>query len=263
MGMTAQDELLKRYHEANEHDPARPGAALRENVLAQARASAGKHTAPGAGRPEAANEAAWRWRALGGLAVLGLAALVVLQFDRGTPDERELALGQPSTSPAAPQAKSPAPAYPAPATADPSMASREAAPPAKAQPVPAPPVATPRTRPAPAPVPAEAPTPPPPAVAESTAPAAVGTAQSAQDADTRAREATGIAAAPRDRALERCEPVLAPRHTCACSSARGGPAGRSRTWRSRRGARCARARRRRERQRPAGSDRTHARRTAR
>ncbi|MDP2985237.1 hypothetical protein, partial [Hydrogenophaga sp.] len=62
--MKPQDELLKRYHEANEHDPARPGAALRENVLAQARASAGKHTAPGAGRPEAANETAWRWRAL-------------------------------------------------------------------------------------------------------------------------------------------------------------------------------------------------------
>ena len=146
--MKPQDELLKRYHEANGHDPARPGAALRENVLAQARASAGKHTAPGAGRPEAANETAWRWRALGGLAVLGLATLVVLQFDRGTPDERELALGHPPASPTAPQATPPATASPAPApaTADPSTAARKAAPSAKAQPAPAPPVATPRAR---------------------------------------------------------------------------------------------------------------------
>lgn len=37
---TPDDALLKRYREANELDAARPGPALRENVLAHARAVA-------------------------------------------------------------------------------------------------------------------------------------------------------------------------------------------------------------------------------
>lgn len=92
--MKPEDDLLQRYQEANAHDTLRPDPGLREKVLAQARAAIEARPAPGAGRPPAANDTAWRWRALGGLAVLGLATLVVLQFDRGTPDERELALGQ-------------------------------------------------------------------------------------------------------------------------------------------------------------------------
>lgn len=90
--MKPDDDLLQRYREANEHDPTRPGPALRENVLAQARTAA-TQTRP------AANDTAWRWRALGGLAVLGLATLGVLQFDRGEPEEREVALGE-ATAPA-------------------------------------------------------------------------------------------------------------------------------------------------------------------
>lgn len=91
--MKPVDELLQRYREANALDPARPGPAVRENVLARARTAAQSVRAPGTERP-AANDPAWRWRALGGLAVLGLATLVVLQFDRGYPQEREVALGE-------------------------------------------------------------------------------------------------------------------------------------------------------------------------
>ena len=117
--MTPGDDLLKRYQEANAHDTLRPAPALREKVLAQARAAASAQVAPAAGRPHAANDAAWRWRALGGLAVLGLATLVVLQFDRGPPEERGLALGDAASPPAVGmtqserQAPPPAVVYPA------------------------------------------------------------------------------------------------------------------------------------------------------
>ena len=93
--MKPQDELLQRYREANAHDPARPDPALREKVLAEARTAAAQaRETPGHTKPQAANDSAWRWRAFGGLAVLGLATLVVLQFDGGTPEEREIALGE-------------------------------------------------------------------------------------------------------------------------------------------------------------------------
>jgi hypothetical protein len=109
------DLLLQRYAEANALDEARPGPGLREAVLAHARAQAAAHaqanpsfaevTPQAASSRTAANDSAWKLRALGSLAVLGLAGLLVLQFDRGRPDERELALGQPSASTApAPQA---------------------------------------------------------------------------------------------------------------------------------------------------------------
>lgn len=99
---TPDDALLKRYREANELDAARPGPALRENVLAHARAVAASRleTPPPNARP-AANDSAWTWRALGSLAVIGLVGLLVLQFDRGTPEEQELAMGAGSARPAA------------------------------------------------------------------------------------------------------------------------------------------------------------------
>ena len=99
--MTREDPLLERYREANALDPARPADSVRDNVLARARVTA--TSLPGEARPPVANDAFWRWRALGGLAVLGLATLVVLQFDRGTPAEREAVL-----APAAPPAPAPA-----------------------------------------------------------------------------------------------------------------------------------------------------------
>ena len=73
---TPDDALLQRYREANELDTARPGAALRENVLAHARAVAASRleTPPSNARP-AANDSVWTWRALGSLAVIGLVGL--------------------------------------------------------------------------------------------------------------------------------------------------------------------------------------------
>lgn len=112
---TPDDALLQRYREANAHDIARPSAALRENVLAHARAVAASRleTPPPTARP-AANDSTWTWRALGSLAVIGLVGLLVLQFDRGTPEEQELALGTGSARPAAETAAAPAaPAAPA------------------------------------------------------------------------------------------------------------------------------------------------------
>ncbi len=93
------DALLQRYREANELDTARPGPALRENVLTLARSATTVPTE--ARRPAAgpANDSVWAWRALGGLAVIGLAGLLMLQFDRGTPEERNSAFGTHSTRP--------------------------------------------------------------------------------------------------------------------------------------------------------------------
>ncbi|WP_439587831.1 ankyrin repeat domain-containing protein [Hydrogenophaga sp.] len=156
--MTPDDSLLERYREANALDPARPSPALREEVLARARAIAGAPT--GEARPAAAaNDAFWRWRALGGLAVLGLATLVVLQFDRGTPEERDAVL-----APTAPRATVPAPAPSAAPSPAPTTTPAPATPPVSA---------TPPPRPAP-PVVAQPAAPPPEArtrSAESVAPA--------------------------------------------------------------------------------------------
>lgn len=131
---TPDDALLQRYREANELDTARPGAALRENVLAHARAAAASRT--DAIRPEvrpAANDSAWAWRALGSVAVIGLVGLLVLQFDRGTPEEKELALGTGTTRPAAETAASSLPPVQAVAPAAP--AESAAAQPQPPQPV--------------------------------------------------------------------------------------------------------------------------------
>ncbi|MDQ7742885.1 ankyrin repeat domain-containing protein [Hydrogenophaga pseudoflava] len=133
---TPDDALLQRYREANELDTARPGAALRENVLAHARAAAASRT--DAIRPEvrpAANDSVWTWRALGGLAVIGLVGLLVLQFDHGNLEEKELALGSGISRPAAETAASSPPPEPAPA-AEP--APRKASPQRSEAPAPAP-----------------------------------------------------------------------------------------------------------------------------
>ena len=133
----ATDELVRRYHEASAQDPARPSPALREAVLAQARAAAARsastaedaesspektpewianndHLTLGSGQKSsnnpnqatnsgrhAANDASWRLRAVASVAVLGLATLLFLQFERGTPDERELTSGGPALAPPA------------------------------------------------------------------------------------------------------------------------------------------------------------------
>ncbi len=112
----SDDPLLQCYQEANARDTARPHPALRARVLARAHAQAALHAqAPATHQPtQAANDGTWKLRALGSLAVLGLVGLLALQFDRSTPEERELAFGStamrsPVTPPKAIATEQPAP----------------------------------------------------------------------------------------------------------------------------------------------------------
>lgn len=209
--MTREDPLIERYREANALDPARPSASVRENVLARARAAA--KTPVGEARPAAANDAFWRWRALGGLAVLGLATMVVLQFDRGTPEERDSVLAPaapratvPATAPSAAPSPSPS-ATPAPAPAAPPVSATpppRPAPPAAAKPAPPPPPPEARSRSAEsvAPAPAQAPAvPDPPAAPALRAPSAPAPAR-AQDntADAMSESATAARSQARPEA---------------------------------------------------------------
>ena len=185
-GQDRGDALLKRYQEASALDPAQPSPALRKAVLAHARAAAGgfakasgeapvrseKNTEliagydrptlgngqnssnssvfppPGGGR-SAANDTSWHVRAVASLAVLGLATLLFLQFERGTPDEREVTTGQSPPAAAAPATKSvqtPSPsggAAPAPSTGSRNPVTRVAPEPAESPeiaPTPTPPI---------------------------------------------------------------------------------------------------------------------------
>lgn len=116
------DELTQRYREASAQDARRPGAHVRDAVRAHAQMviAAGRQTqATGntAPTPPAANQSRWKISALASLALAGLTGLLVLQFDRGTDEEKDLAFGQPSAS--APPAAATAPSTPpAPAAAD-------------------------------------------------------------------------------------------------------------------------------------------------
>lgn len=98
--MSAQDdELIKRYREASQHDDARPGAHVRGAVRAHAQLLAAVHASPTAipvstaARP-AANAARWKISALASVALVGLTGLLVLQFERGTPEDKEVVYGR-------------------------------------------------------------------------------------------------------------------------------------------------------------------------
>ncbi|HON29877.1 MAG TPA: hypothetical protein PLN11_02420, partial [Ottowia sp.] len=143
----ADDELVARYHEAAALEGASPTPVLRAAVLAQAQVLAWKHAdaatrstiesiavdadpqsagadfhaAPQAPtRPAAAaNDRRWLMSAVASVAVLGLAGLLALQFERGPRDAH---------APAADSARAPATATatggasPGPAAAPPSSA---------------------------------------------------------------------------------------------------------------------------------------------
>ena len=144
------DQLLRRYHEASALNGAQPAPGLRAAVLAEARTQAAR------ARP-AANDAQWRWRALGSLAVLGLVGLLVLQFDRASDTEHETALGRNGTDQAAPPAlRTP---EPPPARVTPSDGAATAPAAAQTQRSAAPPTRAPTRAPAPAPAPVPDPLP--------------------------------------------------------------------------------------------------------
>ncbi|MBV7454498.1 ankyrin repeat domain-containing protein [Acidovorax sp. sif1233] len=116
------DELVRRYREASAQEDARPGAQVRDAVrahaqmLAAAAATAPSPTAAPLTRA-AANQSRWKISALATVAVVGLTGLLMLQFERGSPEEKEVAYGQrraeapaPAALPAPPPAPSTAPA---------------------------------------------------------------------------------------------------------------------------------------------------------
>lgn len=101
---TQDEELVKRYREASAQDASRPGPQVRAAVrahaqmLVAAKAAAGDQPAAGAvpvASRTAANASRWKISALGSVALLGLSALLLLQFERGTPEEKEVAYGPP------------------------------------------------------------------------------------------------------------------------------------------------------------------------
>jgi hypothetical protein len=171
------DELTQRYREASAQEDARPGAQVRDAVRAHAqmlaRAAAPLPATPPP-RRAAANQSRWKVSALATVAVVGLTGLLLLQFQRGTPEEQEIAYGQrraapaasvqaPAAPAAAPQAAPPEPAAPAPAPAPlQRRVHEEASPPARpsaqkpAAPAPSPTRPLAKTAPAPAPQEAEA-----------------------------------------------------------------------------------------------------------
>ena len=96
------DELLARYREACAADPRVPAESVRAAVrahaqmVAKAEQQAGPALTPhGVQPPPAANDPRWKMSALASVAVLGLAGLLILQLEHGTPEQKEVALGVP------------------------------------------------------------------------------------------------------------------------------------------------------------------------
>ena len=128
------DELTQRYLEASAQDARRPASRVREAVRAHA-GNVIASTLDDAARPldtrtPAANQSRWKISLLASIALAGITGLLVLQFDRGAPAEKELVFGRPDASPAAPLPESP------PVKSDTGEKARSRAAPAKAPPKP-------------------------------------------------------------------------------------------------------------------------------
>jgi hypothetical protein len=101
------DELTRRYHEASARDTRRPGVHVRDVVRAHAQAVLDGKAPAQAALPQvpASNQSRWKLSLLASIALVGLTGLLVLQFERGTPEEKELVAGRgaaPAASPVAP-----------------------------------------------------------------------------------------------------------------------------------------------------------------
>ena len=191
------DELIRRYREASAQDERRPSAQVRDAVRAHAEMiRASRAAGPAPSPAAAANQSRWKVSLLASIALAGLTGLLVLQFDRGTPDEQETALGRPA-SPAVPAA----PALPSPEVADAAVARSEAPAPRAAAPAPARQAAVPPARPAAAP----APPPLPPTVQQDAAPSRERPVDTARD---QASEKAVAPAAPQAMARSAAAPVL-------------------------------------------------------
>jgi hypothetical protein len=117
------DELTRRYHEASAQDTRSPGVHVRDAVRAHAQAVLDGKAPAQAALPQvpAANQSRWKLSLLASIALVGLTGLLVLQFERGTPEEKELVAGRGAVPAASPVA--PAPPMP-PAKSDSAVAAR-------------------------------------------------------------------------------------------------------------------------------------------
>ena len=95
-----QDALVQHYLEASAQDPRRPPDRVREAVRAHAHAvitartpAAAVSTIANAIDRPAANQSSWQLSLLASVALAGITGLLVLQFERAPPEEREAALG--------------------------------------------------------------------------------------------------------------------------------------------------------------------------
>ncbi len=130
------DELTRRYREANEQERGRPGAQVRLRVQAHARAvlearQPASPTPQPTPQREAANQPRWKISMLASIALAGLTGLLVLQFDRGTHEEKELAMGQPRAAAPSPE-KAASEAFPEAAPLQPQASIKKPAPALKA-----------------------------------------------------------------------------------------------------------------------------------
>jgi Meckel syndrome type 1 protein len=110
------DELLERYAEAVAQDPRRPSDRVRNAARAHAQMlrdqAAVTQRAQSVAPPKpAANQPQWTISLVASLAVVGLVGLLYVQIDRGTPKDRDAALGTSvrTEAPATSSAASPAP----------------------------------------------------------------------------------------------------------------------------------------------------------
>jgi len=117
-----EDDLRSLYLEACAQDPRRPAAQVRDAVRAHARmvlqAQIPQDAAAPAPSAPASNQDRWKTRALASVVLVGLAGLLVLQFDRGTPQEKELVAGLPKLAAPAPRNELPSVVAPAPSTTE-------------------------------------------------------------------------------------------------------------------------------------------------
>ena len=96
-----QDTLLRLYEQASAEDPRRPAPQVADAIRKHARVmlaagDASDAPAQSAGHvaQASANQPRWKTSLLASVAVIGLAAMLFLQFDRGTPQEQDLVRGQ-------------------------------------------------------------------------------------------------------------------------------------------------------------------------
>ena len=93
-----RDDLTLRFREASAEDERRPSDRVREAAHVHARmliAANRQVTANPALKSVAANQPRWKVSMLASVAVVGLAGLLLLQFDHGTSQEKELVHGVP------------------------------------------------------------------------------------------------------------------------------------------------------------------------